>query len=88
MSDGNDMFLFCLIAIFFVAIQDIRAEEYTLLDAVKATLKNQPAIRIQEQQKEVVAGQLQQAEGAFDTSFGASITASDNEMPGFASENL
>lgn len=59
----------------------LNAAEYTLLDAVKKTLKSQPAILIQEQQWETVGGQLQQAAGPFDATVGASISKTSENTP-------
>jgi outer membrane protein TolC len=77
----HSMMRFFFIGAIFSTPLHLNAAEYTLLDAVKKTLKSQPAILIQEQQWETVGGQLQQAAGPFDAAVGASISTTRENTP-------
>ncbi|MDD4869907.1 MAG: TolC family protein [Kiritimatiellae bacterium] len=77
----HSIFNFIMVAALLFTAPLANAEEYTLLDAVRITLKNQPSILIQEQQKEAVGGQLQQAAGVFDPTVGANISRISENTP-------
>ncbi|MBW1616966.1 MAG: hypothetical protein JRJ49_10675 [Deltaproteobacteria bacterium] len=51
----------------------------SLIQAVSLTIKNQPNIKIQEQEVEIKKGALQSATGEFDTTVGAFIGAEHKE---------
>ena len=88
---ANFMVLGALLgALAISACADVQAQEnapipakngLTLLDAVNASLANQPLLQIQEQQVQINRGLRQQASGLFDTSFNSSINQSRTNSP-------
>ena len=61
--------------------QEIDAKGIGVLDSVTATLEKQPAILLQQQNVETNRGALQQQSGAFDTSIGAALSDSHQNIP-------
>ena len=61
--------------------QRAAAEGISLLEAVKMTLKKQPAIHIQEQQVEISRGLLQEERGQFDPKVVTSISHERDNTP-------
>jgi outer membrane protein len=78
--------LFILLASSLPALSqshEIKSSEkgITLLEAVRNTLKNQPAIQIQQQQVDFNEGVLQEAGGQFDWNFNAGVSRTETTTP-------
>src|SRR5207245_8022464 len=53
----------------------------SLLDAVRLTLSEDPAIKIQEQQREISRGILQEATGQFDVNVESALSRNISRLP-------
>ena len=78
------LFFFCNIC----SAAEPAQNNISLIDAVRLTIKNQPNIKIQEQEVEIKKGALQTAKGEFDTAVSAFIGAEHKELTYPASEKI